>query len=122
MDIREIIKTQLKDNTVQAITAEVMRGVLLTMVDVGEQEQYLFDVTAAFGYRGDFPGALAAAVAGVRTSAVFISFLTGDNRREMWVFNGGEFADVSNWQQFTGGIEEIPADELKKMIEEILTN
>lgn len=84
MDIKEIITSQIKDNDVQAITAKVMRSVLFAMVDAMDASHYLLDVTSEFGYRGDFQGALAAAVAGVRTSAVFLSFLNDDNVREMW--------------------------------------
>lgn len=122
MDIRKVIKGYVKDNTKQEITAEVMRGVLLAMVDSAENSQYLIDVTSVFGYKGEFPGALASLVAGVRTSAVFVSFLTLTGRREMWQFNGGEFADPANWRQFTGGIEEIPQKELEEMIKQILTS
>lgn len=122
MDIRKYIKKLLKDNGAQQITAEVMRSVLLAMVDTSEDSQYLIDATSEFGYIGGFPGALQALVAAVRTSAVFVSFLTSDGRREMWQFNGGEFADPTNWQQFTGGVEEIPQDELATLIDEILTS
>ncbi len=121
MDIRKIIKKYVKDNGRQEITAEAMRTVLLAMVDTAENSQYLIDATSEFSYRGDFPGALRALVAGVRTSAVFVSFLTVDGRRELWQFDGGEFADTANWRQFTGGIEEIPQEELDALISEILT-
>ncbi len=121
MDIKEIITSQIKDNDVQAITAKVMRAVLFAMVDAMDASSYLLDVTSEFGYRGDFQGALAAAVAGVRTSAVILSFLNDDNVREMWQLNGGEFPDVNNWQQF-GGIEGMTDAEIDELLETILTN
>lgn len=120
MDIKEIITSQIKDNDVQAITAKVMRSVLFAMVDAMDASPYLLDVTSEFGYRGDFQGALAAAVAGVRTSAVFLSFLNDDNVREMWQLNGWEFSDVNNWQPF-GGIEGMTEEEIDELLETILT-
>lgn len=119
MDIKEIITSQIKDNDVQAITAKVMRSVLFAMVDAMDASLYLLDVTSEFGYRGDFQGALAAAVAGVRTSAVFLSFLNDDNVREIWQLNGGDFSDVNNWQQFGG--EGMTEEEIDELLETILT-
>lgn len=119
MDIKEIITSQIKDNDVQAITAKVMRSVLFAMVDAMDASLYLLDVTSEFGYRGDFQGALAAAVAGVRTSAVFLSFLNDDNVREIWQLNGREFSDVNNWQQFGG--EGMTEEEIDELLETILT-
>lgn len=116
MDIKEIITSQIKDNDVQAITAKVMRSVLFAMVDAMDASLYLLDVTCEFGYRGDFQGALAAAVAGVRTSAVFLSFLNDDNVREIWQLNGREFSDVNNWQQL-GGIEGMTEEEMDELLE-----
>ncbi len=79
----------------------------------------LLDVSSEFGYTGDFAGALELAVSGVRTSAVFISFLNGNNR-ELWRFNGGEFSDISRWSSFGGDeITEMTHEEIKALMDNI---
>ncbi len=120
-ELIQLIKSRIRPNGEEEITGAVLQNVLLEMTATQMKTEYLLDVTSEFDYTGSFPGALAAAVEEVRTSAVFISFLN-EGHRELWQFNGGEFSDASCWQQFTGGIVGMTEEELEALIEEILTN